>query len=59
MGTISGVGGFLAIVETGVGGFLLGYLAASLRNWRRTAYAVRIQRRAAAKIQRSLLNPGQ
>jgi len=49
-------GAFTGLIEAGVGGFLSGYLSASLRNWGMTAYALVIQRRAAAKARRYLLD---
>jgi hypothetical protein len=52
---VTWTGAFIGLVEAGGGDFLLGYLAAPLRNWEMTAYAVLMQRRVAAKTQCSLL----
>ena len=49
-------GALTGLLEAGVGGFLSGYLSASLRNWSMTAYALVVQRRAAAKARRYLLD---
>lgn len=49
-------GALTGLIEAGVGGFLSGYLSASLRNWGMTAYALVVQRRAAAKARRYLLD---
>lgn len=49
-------GAFVGLIEAGVGGFVLGYLGAWLRNWGMTAYAAMVRRRAEAEIQRDLLD---
>ena len=49
-------GALTGLIEAGVGGFLSGCLSASLRNWSITAYTLLVQRRAAAKAQRYLLD---
>ena len=53
---VTWTGALTGLIEAGVGGFLSGYLSASLRNWSMTAYALLIQRRAAAKARRYLLD---
>ena len=49
-------GAFIGLAEVLVGGFLLGYLGASLRNWGLAAYALLLRRRAAAEARRDLLD---
>jgi hypothetical protein len=49
-------GGVIGFLEVGVGGFLLGYVGAWLRNWGMTAYATLGRRRAEARAQRDLLD---
>lgn len=49
-------GAFIGLAEAGIFGFLLGFAAAWLRNWGLAAYAVLLERRAAAAVQRDLLD---
>jgi hypothetical protein len=49
-------GALLGLIEAGIGGFLVGYLFASLRNLGIDAYAWLLQRRAIAESQRNLLD---
>ena len=49
-------GAFIGLVEGAVGGFVLGYLFASLRNVGIDAYAWLLQRRAMAMSERNLLD---
>ena len=49
-------GAFVGLVEAGIGGFVLGYLVATLRNWGMMAYAHLVKRRADAAERRDLLD---
>jgi len=49
-------GACIGLVEAGVGGFVLGYLGARLRNWSMTAYAFLLKRYAEAQARRTLLD---
>jgi dienelactone hydrolase len=49
-------GAFIGTVEAGVLGFVLGLLAAGLRNWGLAAYAALLKRRAEAQSQRDILD---
>jgi protoporphyrinogen oxidase len=49
-------GAFLGLIETGIGGFVLGNVIAGLRNWGMKAYAHLVKRRAEAEAQRDLLD---
>lgn len=49
-------GAFIGLVEAGIGGFILGYLIAWLRNWGMRAYAFLLKKRAEAEAQRRLLD---
>ncbi len=49
-------GAFVGLAEGGIGGFLLGYVVANLRNWGMRAYAHLIRRRAESKAQQHLLD---
>jgi protoporphyrinogen oxidase len=49
-------GAFIGTVEAGVLGFVLGLLAAGLRNWGLAAYAALLKRRAEAQSQREILD---
>jgi protoporphyrinogen oxidase len=49
-------GALIGLVEAGIGGFLLGYSTARLRNWGLAAYASLLRRRAAAEARRDLLD---
>ncbi len=49
-------GAFVGFIEAGVGGFILGYLGAWLRNWGTIAYAALVQHRAEARARRDLLD---
>jgi hypothetical protein len=49
-------GAIVGFLEAGIGGFLLGYLCAWLRNWGMAGYAALVRRRAEAKGQRDLLD---
>lgn len=49
-------GALVGLAEALLGGFALGYVVASLRNWGLAAYAVRLRRRAAAEARRDLLD---
>jgi protoporphyrinogen oxidase len=49
-------GAFVGLLEAGVCGFVLGLIAACLRNWGLAAYAVMIKRRLEAESQRDLLD---
>ncbi|HJY83825.1 MAG TPA: NAD(P)/FAD-dependent oxidoreductase [Candidatus Binatia bacterium] len=49
-------GALIGCLEVGVGGFLLGYVGAWLRNWGMTAYVALGRRRAEARAQRDLLD---
>jgi hypothetical protein len=48
-------GAFIGLVEAGMGGFVLGYLGAELKNWSVIGYAVLVRRRAEAEARRDLL----
>ncbi len=52
---VSWLGAFIGLAEAGAGGFLLGFLLASFRNWGLSAYASLIRRRAEIEIQRRVL----
>ncbi|HET9530194.1 MAG TPA: hypothetical protein VFQ92_07580, partial [Blastocatellia bacterium] len=52
---VSWAGAFIGLVEAGAGGFVFGYLAASLRNLGMAAYASLLRRRAEAEANRNLL----
>jgi hypothetical protein len=49
-------GAAVGCLEAGVGGFILGYLGAWLRNWGVTAYAALLRHRAEARARRDLLD---
>lgn len=49
-------GAFIGLFEAGIGGFILGYLVAVLRNYGMKAYAHMVKRRADAEAERDLLN---
>ena len=49
-------GAFVGLIEVGVGGFVLGYVGAALRNWSHAAYALLAKRRAEAEEGRDLLD---
>lgn len=53
---VTWVGALVGLVEAGLGGFATGYVAAHLRNRALARYAVWLQRRAAAKARRDLLD---
>jgi protoporphyrinogen oxidase len=48
-------GAFVGFAEAGVGGFVLGFMIASLRNWAIAAYAALLKRRAELAAQQNLL----
>ncbi len=52
---VSWLGAFVGMSEAGIGGFVLGYLVASLRNWGLAAFASLIKRRAEIEVQRRVL----
>jgi hypothetical protein len=52
---VSWTGAFIGFVEAGLGGFALGYLLASFRNWGLAAFASLIKRRAEIEAQRRVL----
>jgi hypothetical protein len=52
---VTWTGAFIGLVEGAAGGFTLGFLGASLRNWGMAAYAYLLQRRAEAEANRDLL----
>ncbi|HKA53942.1 MAG TPA: hypothetical protein VKJ47_09805, partial [Candidatus Binatia bacterium] len=49
-------GAAVGCLEAGVGGFVLGYVGAWLRNWGVTAYAALLRHRAEARARRDLLD---
>ena len=49
-------GAFVGLLEAGISGFVLGFIAACLRNWGLAAYALMIKRRLEAESQRDLLD---
>jgi hypothetical protein len=49
-------GACIGLAEAGMGGFVLGYLGARLRNWSMTAYAFVLKRYAEAQARRTLLD---
>ena len=49
-------GAFIGLVEAGVGGFVLGYAGAKMRNWGMAAYARLVKRRAEIEDRRDLLD---
>jgi hypothetical protein len=53
---VTWTGALTGLIEASVGGFLLGYLSASLRNWGMAGYILLAQRRAAAKARHYLLD---
>ncbi len=53
---VSWTGLWIGAIEAAAGGFMLGYVGASLRNWGITAYAWLIKRRAEAEDRRDLLD---
>ena len=52
---VSWLGAFIGMAEAGLGGFLLGYILASFRNWGLGAFASLIKRRAEIEVQRRVL----
>ena len=48
-------GALIGLVEAGVGGFILGYLGAEVKNWGLIGYAALVRRRAEAEERRDLL----
>ncbi len=54
--TVSWKGAFLGFFQAGLGGFLLGYIIASLRNWSMSAYAYLIKRNIEKEEGRDLLD---
>jgi len=52
---VSWLGAIVGMSEAGIGGFVLGYLVASLRNWGLAAFASLIKRRAEIEVQRRVL----
>lgn len=53
--TVTWAGAFVALLEAGVVGFILGFASATLRNWMLAAYATLLKRRALAAERRDLL----
>jgi protoporphyrinogen oxidase len=53
---VSWAGAFVGLVETGLGGFVIGYLLASMRNLGLAAFASLIKRRAEIEYQRRVLD---
>jgi hypothetical protein len=52
---VSWPGAFVGLVEGSLGGFALGYVLATSRNWGMAAYAFLLRRRAEAELNRDLL----
>ena len=53
---VSWRGALIGFAEMALGGFALGYVTATLRNWGLAAYAALLRRRAAAEARRDLLD---
>ncbi|MFO0839364.1 MAG: NAD(P)/FAD-dependent oxidoreductase [Phycisphaerae bacterium] len=53
---VSWGGAFLGLFQAGLGGFVIGYALAHLRNWGMAAYAYLLKRRAEAEEERDLLD---
>lgn len=49
-------GAFVGFIEAGIFGFMLGFIAAWLRNWGLTVYATLVKRHVEAESQRDLLD---
>ena len=54
--TVTWMGTCIGFIEAGIGGFLLGYCGAWLRNRGMNAYATLLQRRATAEAHREVLD---
>ncbi len=54
--SVSWPGALLGLVQAGIGGFIIGYVIAQLRNWGIAAYAYLLKRRAEAEEERDLLD---
>jgi protoporphyrinogen oxidase len=52
---VTWAGAVIGLIEGGTGGFTLGFLGASLRNWGMAAYAYMLRRRVEAETNRNLL----
>jgi hypothetical protein len=53
---VTWTGALIGLLEASVGGFMLGYVGAWLRNWGMAAYASLVQQRSAAAARRDLLD---
>ena len=53
---VSWAGAFIGLCEAGLGGFILGQLAARLRNWGMSTYAALVRRRAEVEENQDLLD---
>lgn len=52
---VSWPGAFVGLIEGALGGFALGYVSATLRNWGMAGYASLLRRRAETELNRNLL----